>query len=307
MLLNRNYKLLLEIIFKKCEKTVLKFQKNRIAQVNALSGDIYKANVEQIKANFLTQPTQKTTAALDTLKSQQTANIYPKYNEHLRPDHHYDSFNNLSKKAREKLHKRNLSDAKSAFGGDEYLDFLRKNHPDLYEQATAKVETPSNNQNKKQLKENPDTYQSTKKLKEKKKQAEITSKQEHKSQSLKNNPKDKTVRKEKANGKYCTSQGIMTQKGRRHFDNISRQLDGKINVAINEAPNSELQAMGDYYRKPEAQPPLKTTKPKLKGKQGLIAAGILAATSAAVWIAASLKNPQKAAEQIETSSLSIAA
>lgn len=280
-----------------------KISKNQIAQVNAQIGDIYKATADEIKASFSPVVTKKTETAVKSLNNAQAPATYPSagWVTDKKADIHYDEFNGLSKKARQNLHKRNMADAKAAFADERF--------------AEPVVETPSNNQNKKAA--NAD-YQSSKKQKQAKKQAEIKSQNEHKQ----NLPiKDKKVRKTKANLRYCTSNGIMTSDARKHFNRIAEGLNGKFTVSVNDAPNSTLQKMNEYYRELEVKlsapvnvKPVTTPKPpvevvtevvsKTKGKGGKIG-WIAAGVAAVLGIAGVYKNDEdKKAKQLQQEPLS---
>lgn len=213
-------------------KNGAKISKKQIAQVNAQIADIHKATLEQIKANTVAATTPKAQIAVQSLNNVQAKTAYQQagWVTDVKADRHYDEFNGLSKKARQNLHKRNMADAKAAFADERF--------------AEPKVETISNNQAKKA--ENAE-YQSAKK------QAEIKSQAEHKAQRP---IKNKKVRKARNNARYCTSQGIMTQDARKAFKNATAGLDGTIKVTVNDAPNSTLQRMSDYYRQLEAQNPV---------------------------------------------------
>lgn len=226
------------------KKNGAKISDKKIVQASAQVTELYKAN-------FMTQPTKTAVKAVQSLNTSQAAHNYPKYNAHLASDHHYDEFHKLGKKAKKRLHQKNMNDAKAAFSQLEV-----ENLPQT---------EPSNNQNKKLMRESKDAYISSKKRKQMKKEAEAASQAEHKAQRLRNNSKDKALRKAKGNAEYCTSQGIMTKNARKIFKNISQKLDGKF--ILTEKPNLELQALNDYYRSLEStSAPVitKTQKPILE-------------------------------------------
>lgn len=226
------------------KKNGAKISDKKIVQASAQVTELYKAN-------FMTQPTKTAVKALQSLNTSQAAHNYPKYNAHLASDYHYDEFHKLGKKAKKRLHQKNMNDAKAAFSQLEV-----ENLPQT---------EPSNNQNKKLMRESKDAYISSKKRKQMKKEAEAASQAEHKAQRLRNNSKDKALRKAKGNAEYCTSQGIMTKNARKIFKNISQKLDGKF--ILTEKPNLELQALNDYYRSLEStSAPVitKTQKPILE-------------------------------------------
>lgn len=230
-----------------------KISDKKIAQVCAQATDIHKATSEQLKAVLTPTVTPKAQAATEGLRKAQAAKAYQQagWVTDVKADRHYDEFNGLSKKARQNLHKRNIADAKTAFADERF--------------AEPKVETISNNQAKKA--ENAE-YQSAKKQKQAKKQAEIKSQAEHKAQRP---IKNKKIRKARNNARYCTSQGIMTQDARKAFKNATAGLDGTIKVTVNDAPNSTLQRMSDYYRLLEAKNPVAqkpVAAPKMKLPQG---------------------------------------
>ncbi len=226
------------------KKNGAKISDKKIVQASAQVTELYKANV-------MTKPTQMSAEAVNSLNTSQAVHNYPKYNAHLTADHHYDEFHQLGKKARKRLHQKNMDDAKAAFSQLEVQDL--------------KQTELSNSQNKKLMRESEDAYISSKKRKQLKKEAEAASQAEHKAQRLRNNPKDKVLRKAKGNAEYCTSQGIMTKKARKIFKNISQQLDGNFTVNVNEKPNLELKVLNDYYRSLESTSAPVTTeilKPK---------------------------------------------
>ncbi len=226
------------------KKNGAKISDKKIVQASAQVTELYKANV-------MTKPTQISAEAVNSLNTSQAVHNYPKYNAHLTADHHYDEFHQFGKKARKRLHQKNMDDAKAAFSQLEVQDL--------------KQTELSNSQNKKLMRESEDAYISSKKRKQLKKEAEAASQAEHKAQRLRNNPKDKVLRKAKGNAEYCTSQGIMTKKARKIFKNISQQLDGNFTVNVNEKPNLELKVLNDYYRSLESTSAPVTTeilKPK---------------------------------------------
>lgn len=249
------------------KKNGAKISDKKIVQASAQVTELYKANV-------MTKPAKMSAKAVKSLNTLQAVHNYPKYNAHLAADHHYDEFHQLGKKVRKRLHQKNMDDAKAAFSQLEVQDL-------------PKAEL-SNSQNKKLMRESEDAYISSKKRKQLKKEAEAASQAEHKAQRLRNNPKDKVLRKAKGNAEYCTSQGIMTKNARKIFKNISQKLDGKF--VITEKPNFELQALNDYYRSLESTsspvtieiPKPKTEIPKPKANvQGAVETVTTAGTKAA--------------------------
>ena len=226
------------------KKNGAKISDKKIVQASAQVTELYKANV-------MTKPTKTTVKSVQSLNTSQAVHNYPKYNAHLASDRHYDEFHQLGKKARKRLHQKNMDDAKAAFSQLEVQDL-------------PKAEL-SNSQNKKLMRESEEAYINSKKRKQLKKEAEAVSQAEHKAQRLKNNLKYKVFRKAKGNVEYCTSQGIMTKKARKIFKNISQQLDGNFTVNVNEKPNLELKVLNDYYRSLEStSAPVTTEIPKPK-------------------------------------------
>lgn len=233
------------------KKNGAKISDKKIVQASAQVTELYKANV-------MTKPTKTTVKSVQSLNTSQAVHNYPKYNAHLASDRHYDEFHQLGKKARKRLHQKNMDDAKAAFSQLEVQDL-------------PKAEL-SNSQNKKLMRESEEAYISSKKRNQLKKEEEAVLQAEHKAQRLKNNPKDKVLRKAKGNVEYCTSQGILTKKARKIFKNISQQLDGKFTVNVNEKSNLELKVLNDYYRSLEStsapvitetpKPTFETPKPK---------------------------------------------
>lgn len=224
------------------KKNGVKISDKQIAQANATVGDLYKVASAEIKASLATQATPKTGEVVSELNSRQARVSYPAYNAHLEADHHYDEISKMGKRARKRLHNRNMADARAAFAGEEYMNYLKEHNPKLYKEeleAQKSLETPSNNQNKKVA--NAD-YQSSKKRKTAKKEAERNSQIEH--NSSRNN-------KINRNKKYCTSQGIMTKPAKRKFQAVSESLNGNINVSIHEEPNPILKQMKEFYQKLE--------------------------------------------------------
>lgn len=277
------------------KKNGVKISDKQIAQANATVGDLYKVTSAEIKASLATQATPKTGKAVSELNSRQARVSYPAYNAHLEADHHYDEISKMGKRARKRLHNRNMADARAAFAGEEYMNYLKEHNSKLYKEeleAQNSLETPSNNQNKKVA--NAD-YQSSKKRKTAKKEAERNSQIEH--NSSRNN-------KINRNKKYCTSQGIMTKPAKRKFQAVSERLNGNINVSIHEEPNPILKQMKEFYQKLETvaktqkevstetiETAVKETKGK--GKIGWIAglgSGVLALTGI---LLATKKEPPK--------------
>lgn len=246
------------------KKNGAKISDKQIAVATANVDSLFKVTSEELKANTLSNVSPQTEANIEKLKAQQAKSSYPAYNAHLRADHHYDEFNNMSSKARHRAHKRNLADAKAAFSGEEF--------------AQEEPKAVSNNQNKKA--QNAD-YQSSKKRKLSKKRNEQLSQKEH------NRWRNK---KSSRNSAYCTSQGIMTKPARNIYDGVKNKLDGSVSVTIDERPNTTLQRMSEYYQKLENasestkpqtpkvpiepitidKPPKPVTKEMSKGKIGLM-------------------------------------
>lgn len=277
------------------KKNGARISDKQIAQANATVGDLYKATSAEIKASLATEATPKTGEVVSELNSRQARVAYPAHNAHLEADHHYDEISKMGKRARKRLHNRNMADARAAFAGEEYMNYLKEHNSKLYKEeleAQNSLETPSNNQNKKVA--NAD-YQSSKKRKTAKKEAERNSQIEH--NSSRNN-------KINRNKKYYTSQGIMTKPAKRKFQAVSESLNGNINVSIHEEPNPVLKQMKEFYQKLETvakkQKDVSTEtietvvrETKGKGKIGLFA-GLGAGALAIVGIlSASKKEPPK--------------
>lgn len=70
----------------------------------------------------MTKPAKMSAKAVKSLNTLQAVHNYPKYNAHLAADHHYDEFHQLGKKARKRLHQKNMDDAKTAFSQLEVQD-----------------------------------------------------------------------------------------------------------------------------------------------------------------------------------------
>lgn len=227
-----------------------KISDKKIAQVCAQVPEIHKATLEQIKANTVAAATPKAQTAVKTLNNAQAATAYQHagWVADVKADRHYNELGNMSKKARRNLYKRNMADAKAAFADERF--------------AEPKLETASNNQAKKQANAE---YQSSKKQKAAKKQAEIKSQAEHNAQKP---IKNKKIRKARNNARYCTSQGIMTQDARKAFRNVSKDLDGRINLTVKDTPNQTLQKMADYYRNLEASSVAAPVAPKVQLPEG---------------------------------------
>ena len=123
------------------KKNGAKISDKKIVQASAQVTELYKANV-------MTQPTKTTVKSVKSLNTSQAVHNYPKYNAHLTADHHYDEFHQLGKKARKRLHQKNMDDAKAAFSQLEVQDL--------------KQTELSNSQNKKLMHESEDAYRKRK-------------------------------------------------------------------------------------------------------------------------------------------------
>ena len=236
-----------------------KISKKQIAEINANIGEIYKATLQQIRANMMPNVTSAAETAIEALDSAQASVVYSKYGNHS-----------------------NAEPAQAVTANPKCGNHSNvSKHPELDEQVQSSV-VSSNNQNKKAARKSDDAYISSKKRKKMKKQSETASQQAHRQRAMETNPKDKRIRKMRANAAYCTSQGFMTRDAKNMFNNINNTLDGKLNIVISDAPNSTLQAMNEFYSSQEAAAvskkvpeAAKNVKPsKLTGKAGWIAAGI---------------------------------
>ena len=167
----------------------IKVSQKQMAQIQANVPSAYKVATENLQANFVKQVTPQAQEAVEKLNAQaatkQTAQVAtaatakPKKfkNPITAADRHYDSFNIMTKDGRRRLHKRNMADAKAAFSGNEYMEYLRKNNPELYKQELEiqkQNKKISNNQIKRELKKSPEAYVSSKKQKIQKKQGLTT-------------------------------------------------------------------------------------------------------------------------------------
>ena len=171
----------------------------KLAQVSSTVSGVYaQRNIPVAVQNTqealaVRQPNPK----VETATNKMSAKIATKQYTSADAGKYYYQNSSLSKNARHNLHERTLKDVKSAFGGDEYMEFLRQNHPELIQEEPKPI---SNKQNKKHA--NAD-YQSSKKVKQAKKQAEVRSKEEHAKVRAKNT-------RPQRNAEYCTKNGIMS-------------------------------------------------------------------------------------------------
>ena len=167
----------------------IKVSQKQMAQIQANVPSAYKVATENLQANFVKQVTPQAQEAVEKLNAQaatkQTAQVAtaatakPKKfkNPNTAVDRYYDSYNKMTKDGRRRLHKRNMADAKAAFSGNEYMEYLRKNNPELYKQELEiqkQNKKISNNQIKRELKKSPEAYVSSKKQKIQKKQGLTT-------------------------------------------------------------------------------------------------------------------------------------
>lgn len=174
--------------------------KKQISQIAPVVSEVHaQFTAEQLKANVKPITTPTVQNAVTKINSQEA-------------QRHYNDFHSLTKEGRQKLHKRNMQEAKSAFAGDEYIKFLEENHPDLIEKEVPKT---SNNKNKKQANAE---YMSSKKKKE------IKKKNEHISQETHKRYRDTKPRR---NAKYLTSQGQMTKEAKRVYKTLLK-IQGQL-------------------------------------------------------------------------------
>lgn len=219
-----------------------KVSRSALTRLQSTVSEVYSLNSEQARANFrpVETPTVKRAAKIFNTNSAYR---------------YYQELDNMSVKAKHQRHLRNLQDAKSAFGSEEYLQVLKRNNPDEYARELARLEeqnkpVQSNNAGKQES--NAD-YLSSKKKKAAKKDAEIKSHNEAQTRRMR---RTKAAR----NAEYCTSQGIMTNKARKIYDRVSNQLDGSITVEVNSpTPRSAEEVMKFYIEKGLA--PLEDVKP----------------------------------------------
>lgn len=213
----------------KLKQQGIKISKKEIAQINALIVEEYNIQAPHYRANFATQSTPTVTNANKQFNS---ATATKSYKHHNATQRHYDEFNSMSKKGRQNLHKRNLSDAKAAFGTDEYLEYLRKNSPELYKEATQQpVQTQSIQQ---------EEYISSKKKKQLKKQAEINSATEHqKARRINTKPH--------RNAKYTTTQNQMTKEAKQAY--LSAQKASEAFVSQTSTIKSAEESMNFFIEK----------------------------------------------------------
>ena len=178
----------------------LGISKKQISQIAPVVSEVHaQFTAEQLKANVKPVTTPTVQNAVTKINSQEA-------------QRHYDDFHSLTRKGKQRLHKRNMQEAKSAFGGDEYIRFLEEKHPDLIEKEVPKT---SNNKNKKQANAE---YMSSKKKKE------IKKKNEHISQELHKRYRDT---KPKRNARYLTSQGQMTKEAKRIYNTLLK-IQGQL-------------------------------------------------------------------------------
>lgn len=174
-----------------------KVSRKDIAQVQSAVNEIFSESAQVAKANSpivtLNPQTKKVLAKEDAKRA---------YN-------HYMEFNQMSKDARKRLHSRNMQDAKAAFTGDDYTNWLLENHPELYETPEKKI---SNNQAKKKV---STEYKSAKDLKQEKQASEMKSTEVHK--RLRST-------KPKRNAEYMTSQGQLTKEAKAYLEKVKEQL-----------------------------------------------------------------------------------
>lgn len=161
-----------------------------LSQVAPTVREIYTA--EQARANL----TPVTTAPVQKAAKRFNANAAV---------NHYEQILGMGDGARKRWHQKNMTDAKTAFATDEYLEVLRRNNPAEYEKEVARLkaenEVVSNNAAKKEA--NAD-YLSSKKKKAAKKSAETASHAEHKRTRIKNSKPAREARWMTANGKMKT-------------------------------------------------------------------------------------------------------
>ena len=171
-----------------------------LSQVAPTVREIYTA--EQARANL----TPVTTAPVQKAAKRFNANAAV---------NHYEQILGMGDGARKRWHQKNMTDAKTAFATDAYLDVLRWNNPAEYEKEVARLkaenEVVSNNAAKKEA--NAD-YLSSKKKKAAKKSAETASHAEHKRTRINNSKPAREAR-------WMTANGKMTTEGRKLYQAIN--------------------------------------------------------------------------------------
>lgn len=216
---------------RKVDSGEIKASKKDFARVNAYIVENYRVLAPQYRAMYLPTNSPTVEATNTKLNSKVASKTYKKQNTQ-KAGHHYFEFNSMSKKGRQNLHKRNMADAKAAFGTDEYLKYLREHNPELYKETTQQsVQTQSIQQ---------EEYISAKKKKQLKKQAEINSATEHQKARRVNT-------KLHRNAKYTTTQNQMTEEAKQAY--LSAQKASEAFVAQTSTVKSAEESMNFFIEK----------------------------------------------------------
>lgn len=161
-----------------------------LSQVAPTVREVYTA--EQARANL----TPVTTAPVQRAAKRFNANAAV---------NHYEQILDMGDGARKRWHQKNMSDAKTAFATDEYLEVLKRNNPAEYEKEVARLQAEnnvvSNNAGKKEANAE---YQSSKKKKAAKKAGEVASQAEHKKARMNNSKSAREAR-------YMTENGLVNR------------------------------------------------------------------------------------------------
>lgn len=128
---------------------------------------------------------------------------------------HYEQILGMGDGARKRWHQKNMTDAKTAFATDEYLEVLKRNNPAEYEKELTRLQAESNVvSNNAAKKEANAGYLSSKKKKAAKKSAETASHAEHKRVRINNSKPAREAR-------YMTANGLMKTEGRKLYQALN--------------------------------------------------------------------------------------
>ena len=266
------------------KKNGVKISDKNIAQVNAQIDEIYRAASQQIATNARVEMTPKSKENIRVLNSSAAAGNYDRTYESnaAKSGHYYDELNGMSRSARKKATAQKGREVRSAFASSEYLEFLRKNHPEML----AEVES---NSVQKQVVKDSQAYVSSSKRKSFKKQQEIASQEEHANQRVSNG-------KRARNQKYFDNLDKKEIEAKRKVRMYNKELDGRVSVHVSNQKSDVLKEMREFYTK-QAEEAAKniantvsnTTESAAKnvskgGKTGLIAAGIAIVAGALAYL-----------------------
>lgn len=265
------------------------------------AGNSYKAVVQSKPADSVLQLAEK---QYYNMTKKERAALSKFWEDHLRTVFGYE---NVERVPQEDMHlKNNTSRKASLIAGTKDLN---QNRPASLAEHIENLETAGNKEQLNKVRKemaainNPKEYVSAKKQKKAKKQLEIKNKKEHynaRAEQFKIN-RDR---------RYCTKNGIMTTEAKKHYDTVKEQLSKPSKVVIAEPKLSHKSAKESFevfmQKAPQRLTPVADSvaqsgfKKALKGKWALVASALCAVGAIAGFIFPGAKNVTNIEENIKS-------